>query len=79
MINLTNYTDDIIDAIKFRSEKMTESINLAINSNLDEGIVETLKERQNKLNELTDKIESALEEEDVYIALLNDDERELLE
>lgn len=79
MINLTDYTDDIIEAIKFRSEKMTESINLAINNNLDESIVEALKERQDKLNELTDKIENAIEEENVQFALLNYDEMEQLE
>lgn len=79
MINLTDYTEDIIDAIKFRSEKMTESINIAINENLDESIVEALKERQDKLNELTDRIENAVEEEDVQFALLNNDEMEQIE
>ena len=79
MINLTNETDLIIDALKTKVETMTTAINEATNSNIGSDIVDLLKEKQDKLNELIDKIDNAMEEDDVYFALLTESEMEQLE
>jgi hypothetical protein len=79
MINLTNETDLIIDALKTKVETMTNAINESVNSNIDSGIVDLLKDKQNKLNDLLDQIENAIEEDDVYFALLTESEMEQLE
>ena len=79
MINLTNETDLIIDALKTRAESMTNVINEAVNENIDSSLVDLLKNKQDKLNDLVDRIESAQEEDYMYFALMTESEMEQVE
>lgn len=77
MINLTNNLNDITAAIKYKAEHLTETINEAINNNAGDNIVDLLKEEQDKLNDLYDKLENLQDEGYTNLGLLQDEEADM--
>ena len=74
MINLSQHYETIINAINYKAEHLTDTINTLVNNDAADTIVSNLKDEQDTLYALADQLMQHQDEGYTNLALLTDDE-----